>query len=51
MGDIVAGHSPATISTMTEAAVSEGTPCTPHPAIPAACATLWPMDAKSPLVT
>ena len=30
MGDIVAGHSPITIPTMTEAADSEGTPQTPH---------------------
>ena len=45
MGDISAGHSPATIPTVTKATVLEGTPCTPHPATTAALATLQLMDA------
>ena len=40
MGDI-SGHSP----TATEAAVLEGTPCDPLPAMAATPTTLWPMDA------
>ena len=45
MGDISTNHIPATIPTKTQAAVSEGTYHTPHPATAAAHATLWPMDA------
>ena len=45
MGDVSAGHSPATIPTVTEAAVLQGTPCAPLPATAAAHATLWLMDA------
>ena len=30
IGDILAGYSPTTIKTMTEAAISEGTPPAPH---------------------
>ena len=46
MGDISSGHSPAAIPTATEAAVSEGTPHSPHPATAAACAALWPVEAS-----
>ena len=42
-GDISAGHSHTDVPTMTQVAVSEGTPCTPHPATTAACAVLWLM--------
>ena len=45
MGGILAGHSPNAVPTTTEAAVSEGTPHTPHPATAEACASLWPVDA------
>ena len=45
MVDISAGHSLAAIPTTTEVAVSESTPCTPHPATTAACNNLWLMDA------
>ena len=45
IGNISAGYSSATIPTVTEAAVSEDTPHTPHPATITAHATLWPMDA------
>ena len=45
MGDISAGHSPAAICTMTEAAVSEGTPHTPNLATIAAHTALWPINA------
>ena len=44
MGDISAGHSPAVIPTMTEAAVSEGTPHALHSATVAAHAALKLMD-------
>ena len=44
IGDIPAVHSPTVITTVTEAAVLEGTPHTPLPATTAAHATLWPMD-------
>ena len=40
MGGILAGHSPATIPTLTEAAVSEGTPHAPYLATAAVHATL-----------
>ena len=46
MGDISAGQSPTTIPTMTETAVSEGTPSTPHPATMADCTAFQPMDAS-----
>ena len=49
MGDNLAGHSPTTIPTGTEAAVSESTPCAPHLAITAACIALWLIDA--PIIT
>ena len=45
MRDISAGHSPTAIPTMTEAAVSEGTPHAPHLAITLAHSALWPMEA------
>ena len=46
MGDISIEHNHTAILTMTgAAAVLEGTHCTPHPAITAAHATLWLMDA------
>ena len=48
MGDISAGHSHTAIPTMTEVAVPESTPWTPHPATTAACAALWLMDASIP---
>ena len=44
IGDISAGYSPATIATMTEVAVLEGTPHAPLPANAAAHVTLQPMD-------
>ena len=44
IGYISAGHSPATVPTMTEAAVLEGTPHIPLPATTAANATLWMID-------
>ena len=44
-GDISADHSPATVSTMREATVLDGTPHAPLPATIAAHAALWPMDA------
>ena len=43
-GDILAGHSPATIPTATKTAVPEGTPHSPHPAAATACAALQPID-------
>ena len=46
MGDISAGHIPGPCPTTTEAAVLEGTPCTPLPATAAACATPQLMDAS-----
>ena len=49
MGDISAGHSPTTIPSMTEAAVSEGTHHAPYPATAAAPVTLWLIDTPSPL--
>ena len=49
MGDISAGHSAATVPTMTEAAVLEGTPDAPLPATAAAHAALWLMD--TPITT
>ena len=47
IGDISAGHSPAPIPTMTEAAVLEGTPHAPLQATTAACSTLEPMNAHA----
>ena len=49
IGDISAGHSPAAIPTMTEAAVLEGTPHIPLPATAAVHAALWPID--TPITT
>ena len=49
-GDISAGHSPATVPTVTEATVLEGKPCAPLPATTAACTAPWLMDVPSPLV-
>ena len=49
IGDISADHSPATSLTVTETAVSEGSPHPPLPATTAAHAILWQMDAPSPL--
>ena len=45
MGDILAGHSPSAFPTATEAAVSEGTPHAPYPAITAPFTALWLIDA------
>ena len=45
IGDILSGHSSATIPTTREAAVSEGTPHTPHLATAAAHAALQLIDA------
>ena len=44
LGDISNDHNPTAIPTATEAAVSEGTHCIPHPATTAAHAPLWLMD-------
>ena len=48
MGDILAGHSPITIPTVTEAAILQGIPHVPLPATTAAHATLLPMDTPIP---
>ena len=50
IGHIIEGHSTATISTVTEAAVSEGTPWTPHLATTTAHATLQPIDVPTSLL-
>ena len=43
IGDISAGHSPATVPISTKAAALEGTPHAPLPSITAACTALWSM--------
>ena len=51
MGYISTDDNYMAIPTMTEAAVSEGMHCTPHPATTAVCVALWLMDAPNTICT